>query len=152
MLARLRFLLLFALIGCSGQPGEVPPLVVADGQTERASFCDALRVMRDKCVRCHADPPVNGAPFALTDYAATQEPAPSSKDPQRTRADRMLAAVESDYMPYTALLLAPPVEPLTCAEKTTLLTWLRSGAEPPANGDTTCDGVVPRLLACKEAL
>jgi hypothetical protein len=62
----------------------------------------------------------------------------------------MLAAVESDFMPLTSLLLDPPVEALTCEEKSTLLAWLRAGAPLPPHGDVSCDDAVPELLACEE--
>src|SRR3569832_45940 len=30
-----------------------------------ADWCSVQRVLQSKCQRCHADPPVHGAPFAL---------------------------------------------------------------------------------------
>jgi len=122
----------------------------AAGHEEPNSFCDAYAVLQRKCVRCHSDPPQNGAPFPLETYAATQVPSPSMKNPDRIRADRMIAAVESDFMPYTALVLDPPVEPLTCEEKTTLLAWLREGSPPPDGGEQACAQLAPRLLECSE--
>jgi len=136
------------LAGCSAAPGDVPQALATDGQGQESAACDALAVVQAKCVRCHSDPPQNGAPFSLVDYAATQELAPSSKDPERTRADRMLSAVDLGYMPDTQLALDPPVEPLTCEEKTTLLAWLRAGAEPPPDAARDCHGIKTHLLAC----
>jgi uncharacterized membrane protein len=139
-----------ALSACSGSPGAAPEAQTTNGQDQPGSFCDAFAVIQAKCVRCHSDPPQHGAPFALTDYAATQEPAPTSKDPERTRADRMLSAVASDFMPDTALALEPPVEALTCEEKATLLAWLDAGAPAPAS-EADCGRSKPHLLACDEA-
>ncbi len=105
-------------------------------------------MVTQKCLRCHADPPLHGAPFALDSYEAITAPSPTTDDPDRTRADRMLDAVESGYMPYMGAKLDPPVEALSCEEKRTLLMWLSAGAEPPADGDTSCMGSAPHLLAC----
>ncbi len=150
-LTRLNLVALLGLAACSIQPGEIPEVNVTDEQSQNSAFCDASAVVAAKCTRCHADPPVNGAPFPLVSYDDMTAPAPSSKHPDRTRADRMLMAVQSDFMPLTSLLLEPPVEPLTCEEKSTLLAWLRAGAPRPASGDTSCDGAVPALLTCEEA-
>jgi uncharacterized membrane protein len=141
---------LLGLVACSIQPGEIPGVNVTDEQSQHSAFCDARAVVAAKCTRCHADPPVNGAPFPLVSYDDMTAPSPSSKDPERRRADRMLAAVESDFMPLASLLLDPPVEALTCEEKSTLLAWLRAGAPLPPDGDTSCDDVVPELLGCEE--
>jgi hypothetical protein len=101
-------------------------------------FCDALKVIRDKCQRCHGNPLQNGAPAAFLTYEDTQKLYPNS---DMTWADVMLPAVEKDIMPFVALNEAskpimPPVEPLTAEEKTTLVTWLKQGAEP--EGGTDC--------------
>jgi hypothetical protein len=101
-------------------------------------------------VRCHADPPRNGAPFPLDTYAAIEAPSPSSKNPERVIRHRMIDAVESGFMPYTSLILDPPVEALTCEERTTLLAWLREPTSPPAGGEAVCAGSVPRLLECSD--
>jgi uncharacterized membrane protein len=150
ILERLLSAALLGLTACSIQPGELTGLHEKVGQSESSPFCDARAVIAAKCVRCHGDPPENGAPFSLATYADVIAPAPSSKHPERTRADRMLAAVETDLMPFTSLLLEPPVEPLTCEEKATLLAWLRAGAPLPPSGDESCTDAPPALLACDE--
>jgi hypothetical protein len=147
--------LLAALFGaaCASPDGELLSSLSASGnEAVPIGFCDAAAVVAAKCVRCHSDPPANGAPFSLQGYDAMTEPAPTANDPGRTRADRMRAAVESGEMPYVALALNPPVEPLSCEERTTLLTWLDAGAEPPADGDFTCSTRAPALLACDDTL
>jgi hypothetical protein len=101
-------------------------------------FCDALTVIRDKCQRCHGDPLKNGAPAPFLTYEDTQKLYPTS---DMTWADVMLPAVEKDIMPFVALNegtkpIMPPVEPLTDAEKDTLVTWLKQGAMP--TGGTDC--------------
>jgi len=138
---------------CSAQDGElVPSLSTSGNATVPSGFCDAAAVVAAKCVRCHSEPPAHGAPFSLDGYDAMTEPSPTAGDPERTRADRMRAAVESGEMPYVALDLDPPVEPLSCEERTTLLTWLDAGAAPPADGDFTCSARAPALLACDATL
>ena len=142
-----------ALVGaCGSDPTGISPSSLTDGQTESSDFCDAFAIVQRKCVRCHADPPANGAPFALDDYAAIVTPSPSSTEPERRRADRMLGAVQENRMPDLELMLEPPVQPLTCEERTTLIGWLADGAEPPAGGDTTCANAQPKLLSCDSSL
>lgn len=102
------------------------------------AFCDALRVVRSKCQRCHGDPLENAAPAPFLTYEDTQAP---YYDTERKYADVMLTAVERDIMPYVSLNdgltpIMPPVEPLTVEEKATLLGWLKQGALPA--GGTDC--------------
>jgi hypothetical protein len=137
--------------GCASGPAETwHDATAGAGHQQRNAFCDAHAVLMNKCVRCHSDPPRYGAPFALDTYAATQEAAPSSKRPDRIRAEQMIAAVESGFMPYTALALDPPVEPLTCEEKATLLAWLKSPTPPPEGGEGACADRAPEWLECVE--
>ena len=97
-----------------------------------SEWCAALTVLKAKCQRCHADPTQNNAPFALLTYEDTQ-----ALDHNRTpRFETMRQVVESDYMPPGFLKVTPPVEPLSAAEKSTLLGWL--AGEPPL-GAASCD-------------
>ena len=66
------------------------------------------------------------------------------------RKKDMLSAVESNYMPFMSSLLDPPVSPLTCEERSTLLGWLRKGALPPPEAREDCQGVHPTLLSCAD--
>jgi hypothetical protein len=96
------------------------------------TWCEAFAVLEQKCQRCHGEPPANGAPFALVTYDDTQ-----IVDRRGVpRYERMLGAVESDFMPATFIDLEPPVEPLDAAEKALLVDWLSRGAEPV--GGTGC--------------
>lgn len=101
--------------------------------------------MQRKCLRCHGNPPANGAPFRLDSYDATQV---RSRDGSQVRSDRMREAVLSGYMPPVKLLVEPPVEALTCEERTTLLAWLDEGAPPPPDSDPRCESAERALLAC----
>lgn len=150
-MSRWRSLLTFLIVGwavaCGADPdgvhdGEPAPGASGSGSEGGGSsgdavpFCAALQVVRDKCQRCHSDPPANGAPVPLLTYEDFQRPYGAEKYWQAAAE-----AVERDVMPYLALnepptSLSPPVEPLTKDEKTTLLGWLERGAQP--EGGTDC--------------
>lgn len=91
-----------------------------------------LKVIEDKCQRCHGDPLAHGAPVAFFTVDDFQAPyADGTFKWWEVAADR----VENDKMPFVALNqppnpIMPPVEPLTPDEKTTLLDWLNAGALP----------------------
>jgi hypothetical protein len=137
---------------CRSPDGELlPSRWTSSNEAVPIGFCDAAAVVAAKCERCHSDPPAHGAPFSLHGYDAMTQPNPTPSAPERTRADRLRAAVASGEMPYVALALEPPVEPLSCEERTTLLSWLDAGAPPPADGDFECATRAPALLACDES-
>jgi hypothetical protein len=96
------------------------------------------------CQRCHQDPPLHGAPFPLVTYEDTQEPYTVDKQ----RWERMKEVVESDFMPARGIDLEPPVEFLTCEEKSTLMGWLEQCAQPL--GGTECAESQESLSACDE--
>ena len=101
-------------------------------------FCDALTVVRNKCQRCHNDPPENGAPVPFLTFEDFHAQYGTSEFAWWEVAVGM---VEDDIMPYVALnappfSIMPPVEPLTVEEKATLLGWLKQGALP--EGGTDC--------------
>jgi hypothetical protein len=106
------------------------------------TFCDIAPILEAKCRRCHADPPDHGAPFPLVSYEDTHGPRSGTGD---GRLVQIHEAVESGFMPYVRLVLEPPVEALTCEERTTLLEWTGHGG-PPATGE--CSQATPRLLPC----
>lgn len=114
------------------------------------TFCDVEPVLANKCQRCHDAPPRNGAPFPLLSFADTQAPAPTPGDAQRRRFQDMHGAIERGEMPYRALSLDPPVQDLSCEERTTLLTWLKPGAREFPSGQTSCTDVTPNLLPCDD--
>jgi len=94
--------------------------------------CDVEDVIQAKCQRCHAEPQRNGAPFPLLVWADTR----LDYNAQVVH-ERMIPAIETDFMPLTELALDPPVQPLTADEKALLLGWLRAGALPAF--DVDCD-------------
>jgi len=118
----------------AGGAGGVPATPV--------SFCQAEIVLRTVCQRCHQEPPLHGAPFALMTWEDTQQPF----EPGKPRWQRMREVVETDFMPPRGIRLEPPVMPLTCEEKSTLLGWLRQCAED--EGGTDCANRNEELLSC----
>jgi hypothetical protein len=111
----------------------------------RVAFCQAEKVLHEVCQRCHQNPPLHGAPFPLVTYQDTQEPF----GPGKLRWQRMEEVVESGFMPLRGLLMDPPVEPLTCEQKSTLLGWLAQCAQP--EGGTDCSARDAELLTCEGA-
>jgi hypothetical protein len=105
-----------------------------------AGWCDVAPIIEAKCQRCHRDPPENAAPFALLDYDDTQVMG------SVPRYQVMRSMVSAGFMPPVTAELSPPVEPLTCSEKTTLLSWLDAGAPAPSRA---CSEVTPVLLPCE---
>jgi hypothetical protein len=106
-------------------------------------FCQAEIVLRTVCQRCHQEPPLHGAPFALVTYEDTQEPYGSTG---KLRWQRMREVVEIDFMPLMGIRDVP-VDPLTCEEKSTLMGWLNQCALP--EGGTDCEGRTEELVSCE---
>jgi hypothetical protein len=129
-----------ALAGCGDDSGAMVPSGGAGSGSSNGgvAFCEALKVIRDKCQRCHQAPPQHGAPVPLLTYEDTQAPYYTT---DRSWSDAIAGAVERGTMPDLAqndppTSLMPPVEPLTRGEKATLLDWLDQGALP--EGGTNC--------------
>jgi hypothetical protein len=113
------------------------------GVSDSVRWCQAYKVLQDSCQRCHTAPPVNGAPFPLMTYEDTQAPYGTS---DFKIWEKMRDAVAVDFMPATFIELDPPVEPLTCEQKSTLLAWLEQGAEPL--GGLACTDPDKTLIDC----
>lgn len=84
--------------------------------------CAVDTVFADKCRRCHTTPTRHGAPFPLLTW---QQATQRYHGEPLTRV--MGAVVRSGFMPYQ-VETNPPVQPLTEAEKKTLLDWIEAGA------------------------
>lgn len=106
------------------------------GQTNHVSndapdFCSVEPLLREKCQRCHADPPLHGAPFALVSYDDVVHVSPNGT----RRIDKLQAVVEERAMPPSFIELDPPALPLDDDERALLLDWCQSGAAPaPSSG------------------
>jgi hypothetical protein len=113
------------------------------GATEDVLWCQALAVLEPVCQRCHQNPPLHGAPFPLVTYENTQASYFGS-DVKIWAV--MQDVVASDYMPATFTDIEPPIEPLTCEQKTTLLGWLEQGAKDV--GGLNCTDADKTLAEC----
>ncbi|HEY6561740.1 MAG TPA: hypothetical protein VI072_30935 [Polyangiaceae bacterium] len=98
--------------------------------------CNVLQIMANKCQTCHSNPPQYGAPMPLTTLQEVQ-----------THRERMIARVEARTM--------PPNTTLSDADRNTLVTWLRNGAQGVA--PSTCvipgddDRIGPEYLPCPDS-
>jgi hypothetical protein len=99
--------------------------------------CDVEAVLSAKCQRCHNAPDVvractdagtcAPAPFPLLEWSDTRRRL--GEDPIYVLMGR---AVASGAMPFMLTNITPPTEPLTSAEKQTLLDWIEACAPPSA--------------------
>lgn len=120
--------------GCVAEPDGIRPTTSSDETSDETSggqpasldetsdACEALRIVVDKCGRCHGAPPEHGAPFSLTSYEDLQEVDAKGV----TRRERAAAAVERGDMPASFIELDPPVQELGDEEREALLSWLRA--------------------------
>jgi hypothetical protein len=109
--------------GAAGAGGPVP-------------WCDAYKVINCVCQQCHQNPTLHGAAMPLMTYEDTQVPFPLATSSTRVW-QRMQVAVTTGAMPETSNpSVVPAVEPLTDAQRNTLLDWLAQGAHD--EGGRTC--------------
>lgn len=86
--------------------------------------CEVHAILAAKCQTCHSDPPINYAPMPLMTFEQTRE----ANSFGEVYWERMEYMVSADSMPPAATM-----NPLTAAEKQTLLDWI-AGCAPPAAG------------------
>ena len=142
----------YVLVGCAG---SIPPGVSGSGgQTASGTGsaggttgggstggngssaigmpCDVQALLQTRCVGCHSNPPINGAPMPLV--TRTDLMAPSLADPSQTFAQRALARIQLSVgeMPPA------PAARATAAEVQALSSWIASGyaAASCSNGGT----------------
>ena len=125
---------------------DAMPARSGSGTSDEVAWCQALAVLEPVCQRCHQDPPLHGAPFPLLTYENTQGPYFGS---DVKIWEVMQDVVASGYMPATFTDIEPPVEPLTCEQKTTLLGWLEQGAQDV--GGLNCTDADKTLVECGSA-
>src|SRR5258708_27811225 len=117
--------------GLGGSNGGNNP---SDGGAATAS-CDLQQMLRGRCVGCHSNPPVGGAPMSLVTYANLVAPAPSN--PSRTVADVALARMQDVVRPMPP----SPLPRATAPEVSLLSNWLAAGSPsvclspPPPTSD-----------------
>jgi hypothetical protein len=117
-------LLLASLVGGCGEEG--PPTATV------GIPCDVQAALDAKCNRCHDASLAFGAPYPLTSFESFHE----VHGTQPVYAS-VKAVIEDDYMPPVGVPAEPPIEPLTAAERSTLIDWL--DAEAPAVERSGCD-------------
>jgi hypothetical protein len=117
--------LLFAAALLSAGCGESGPPAVP---------CEVQEVLQAKCLRCHGEVVQFGAPYQFLTLEQIRE-----VRGDKPVYDRMLLAVETEFMPPLQLETTPAVEPLTPAEKSVLLDWVRAGAPGESDGDCAGD-------------
>jgi hypothetical protein len=138
--------------GCGDQSterkggGEVPDLTAGNGSggggatAALVPWCDAYKIVNCVCQQCHQNPTRNGAAMPLMTYEDTQAHYPPSSS--SFVWEKMEVAVSNRSMPETSdPSVDPPVQPLTEAQRKTLLDWLAQGAHPEGGLDcpATCD-------------
>lgn len=123
--------LLGLLVGCPGQDDPGPDTQIA----LEGIPCEVSDVIGRRCIRCHAEDPMFGAPMSLTSAADFAEPSRTPGESVAVRAlDRISA--EDDYR-------MPPAsqDPLSAEDMAALEGWLRAGA--PEMEDLSCTDEPP---------
>ena len=100
-----------------------------------SAWCGVKQTLDTRCVVCHADTPVAGAPMPLTTYADTQAQAFSK--PSKKVYELMEVRVHDSLNPM------PPQQALTADQLAGIDAWVAAGA--PAGDDPTCGGATPPL-------
>jgi hypothetical protein len=122
--------------GTGGVSGAAGAACVLDttGMANPSYPCDILAVIGPrtdgklpKCLRCHTEPQVNGAPFSLLTWPDTQKVYPPVGG--KPIWQKMYVAVDTKFMPICAEtgcgnFEGGPTEKLTDEERNTLLSWL----------------------------
>lgn len=111
--------------------------------------CDVDDIFARKCRRCHGTPPRHGAP--LTFYTWADMHALRGVEPVYHHVGRV---IYTGQMPFQTLT-NPPVEPLTEAEKKTVLDWVKAGApkgtcDTPVAPAASGSAAAPRRKASKQ--
>ncbi|HET7540725.1 MAG TPA: hypothetical protein VFK05_12660 [Polyangiaceae bacterium] len=146
-------LVLALYTGCSDQStertggGEPPDLTAGSGSAGSGSgeggsaadglvaWCDAYQVINCVCQQCHQNPTLNGAAMPLMTYEDTQARFPTATSSTYVW-QKMETAVRNGYMPETGNpSVVPPVQPLSNAQRSTLLDWLAQGAHDEGGRD-----------------
>lgn len=116
-------MLLVPLVACApsralpDDPGTIGG--TPDGGALVGLPCDVARVLQDKCISCHSNPPAYNAPMGLTTYDQLVKPAASNpgKSNAQVSVDRMKAST----------LPMPPGGGITAAELAALEGWVSAG-------------------------
>jgi hypothetical protein len=111
-----------ALVACSNADIDAPI---------DALPCDVDAVLGAVCQKCHASPPIEGAPISLVTYADTQAPYTSEPLYDGTATWKVIGdQLSAGLMPQAPVTIS-------AADRAVLLDWVGHGA-PPAPSGTTC--------------
>jgi len=95
--------------------------------------CDIQALLQTRCLGCHSNPPINGAPMSLVSYANLT--APSLVDPNQTFAQRALARMQNAAAPMPPA----PNARASAAEIAAMSAWV-SSLYPRGTCGTTVTG------------
>jgi hypothetical protein len=107
-----------------------------------SDLCAVQQMLRARCMSCHTNPPVGGAPMPLVGYADLI--APSRSNPARTAAEMALARMQDPVRP-----MPPAPSPrATSGEIAVLANWITAGSpaactSPPPEGGAGGPAVGP---------
>jgi hypothetical protein len=96
--------------------------------------CDVEPIVAAKCRRCHDEPAALESCLAASSCLRAPFPLKVWADTRRNLGggarvvDFLAKVIESGEMPYRTDSIKPPVETLTAAEKSTLVTWANACA------------------------
>jgi hypothetical protein len=115
--------------GGAVNPGSGPPPSGTGGSTGAGSsaYCDLQQMLRARCVGCHSNPPVGGAPMPLVTYADLL--APARTNPSKTVAELAIERMQDPVKPMPP----SPLPRATPAETSTVSNWIAAGTPVVCN-------------------
>jgi predicted CxxxxCH...CXXCH cytochrome family protein len=146
-----------AAVACAsvkgGSDGSTDPNADAHGSANGTSAtssatpnggmtCAVAAMFAKRCVACHSNPPVGGAPMPLVTFADLM--APSKQKPEMNEAQLALARIQSGTLPMPPAFTNNPVSP---QEVTALEEWVGGGyqgtCDPDAGAQTEAGAAAP---------
>jgi uncharacterized membrane protein len=117
--------------GTGGRTGTTTGAGGATGTVASGLPCDVQAVFQARCLGCHSDPPMNGAPMSLASYANLT--AISFADPAATFAQRALSRMQNTAAPMPPA----PNARASAADIATVSAWVASLYPKGTCGTTT---------------
>lgn len=96
-------------------------------------WCGVKEILDRACISCHANPPLNGAPLALTNYAELAMVSPLS--PDQKVYESVVATVRASRSTLGRYAPMPPTAALPPSEIEQIERWVAQGA---AAGTSAC--------------
>ena len=101
--------------------------------------CDVFKIIHGTCDRCHQNPTLVGAPFALLTYEDTQVPFDTHGKLNYQRMREVIQPLGSPHMPYKSSMIVVPE--LTAADFATLDAWLACPTPTAQGQGCECPGM-----------